>query len=67
MDRTNSSAAGPRRGREPEAFDRWLHKQLHELYGAIASEPLPADLIALIDHPAAEPSSRCRVECSDTP
>lgn len=34
---------------ETPAFDRWLHKQLHVLYGAVASEPLPDDLIALID------------------
>ena len=35
------------------AFDRWLHKQLHELYDSIASEPLPDDLVALIDCDAA--------------
>jgi hypothetical protein len=41
--------------RESEAFDRWLQKQLHELYGSIADEPLPADLVALIDRAAGKP------------
>ena len=45
---------------EPEshsapAFDRWLHKQLHELYDSIAREPLPGDLVALIERSAGSP------------
>lgn len=35
--------------RETPAFDRWLHKQLHALYGSVANDPLPDGLIALID------------------
>ena len=34
-------------------FDMWLHKQLHAMYDEIASEPLPDDLLNLIDMDAA--------------
>jgi hypothetical protein len=33
-------------------FDRWLQKQLHAMYDEIASEPLPDDLLGLIDRDA---------------
>jgi len=46
--------------REAPAFDRWLHKQLLELYGPIASEPPPADLVALIDRAAGGTSAPAR-------
>jgi hypothetical protein len=32
----------------------WLQKQLHAMYDEIASEPLPTDLLKLIDHDAAK-------------
>lgn len=35
-------------------FDLWLQKQLHAMYDEIASEPLPADLLKLIDRDAAK-------------
>jgi hypothetical protein len=35
--------------RREQPFDRWLHGQLHEIYDAIAQEPLPDDLLELID------------------
>jgi hypothetical protein len=35
-------------------FDLWLHKQLHAMYDEIASEPLPNDLLNLIDRDAAD-------------
>jgi hypothetical protein len=35
-------------------FDRWLQKQLHAMYDEIASEPLPGDLLNLIDKDAAK-------------
>ena len=56
----------PRRGRADETarpgvkssderpFDLWLQKQLHAMYDEIASEPLPTDLLKLIDHDAAK-------------
>ncbi len=37
-------------------FDMWLHKQLHAMYDEIAGEPLPDDLLDLIDNDAAENS-----------
>ncbi len=33
-------------------FDKWLQKQLHAMYDEIASEPLPDDLLNLIEHDA---------------
>ncbi len=33
-------------------FDMWLQKQLHAMYDEIASEPLPDDLLNLIEHDA---------------
>lgn len=35
-------------------FDLWLQKQLHAMYDEIASEPLPNDLLNLIDRDAAK-------------
>ncbi len=35
-------------------FDLWLQKQLHAMYDEIASEPLPTDLLDLIDRDAAK-------------
>lgn len=33
-------------------FDMWLHKQLHAMYDEIAAEPLPDDLVNLIERDA---------------
>ena len=38
--------------RMDQPFDHWLHKQLHEMYDSIAKEPLPDDLLDLIDRDA---------------
>lgn len=35
-------------------FDMWLHKQLHAMYDEIAAEPLPDDLINLIENDASK-------------
>jgi hypothetical protein len=35
-------------------FDAWLQKQLHAMYDEIASEPLPQDLLGLIESDAAK-------------
>jgi len=43
------------RGKDAPAdrpFDMWLHKQLHAMYDEIAAEPLPNDLLKMIDHDA---------------
>lgn len=41
------------KGPAERPFDMWLQKQLHAMYDEIASEPLPNDLLNLIDHDAA--------------
>jgi hypothetical protein len=33
-------------------FDMWLQKQLHAMYDEIAAEPLPDDLVKLIERDA---------------
>ena len=33
-------------------FDMWLEKQLHAMYDEIAAEPLPDDLVHLIERDA---------------
>lgn len=42
----------PPTGPPPEAedpFDIWLHRSLHQLYDGVAREPIPPELIALIE------------------
>jgi hypothetical protein len=41
-------------------FDMWLQKQLHAMYDEIAAEPLPDDLVKLIDRDAAAKGKRSR-------
>jgi hypothetical protein len=35
-------------------FDTWVQKQLHAMYDEIAREPLPKDLLGLIESDAAK-------------
>ena len=51
-DRANDKARQPAKGSTERPFDMWLQKQLHAMYDEIASEPLPDDLLNLIDHDA---------------
>lgn len=59
-DEDNKAAGGrsppgrpaPRGSERP--FDMWLQKQLHAMYDEIASEPLPDDLLSLIDSDASQ-------------
>lgn len=37
---------------EEQPFDRWLRKQLHAMFDEVANEPLPAELIRIIDRDA---------------
>ena len=48
--RDDTAPARPRSSDRP--FDLWLQKQLHAMYDEIASEPLPSDLLNLIDQDA---------------
>jgi hypothetical protein len=46
-----------------QPFDHWLHKQLHELYDSITKEPLPDDLVKLIDNDAGPSSKPAPAKC----
>ena len=35
-------------GENPEAFDIWLQRGLHQLYDSVAKEPVPDELLKLI-------------------
>jgi hypothetical protein len=48
---------------EEPPFDRWLRKQLHAMFDEVVNEPLPTELVQLIDQDA----DRMRREASDTP
>jgi hypothetical protein len=54
-------AVGP--AAEEQPFDRWLRKQLHAMFDEVVNEPLPADLIRLIDQDA----ERARQEAAENP
>jgi len=41
-------------------FDLWLQKQLHAMYDEIAAEPLPNDLVHLIERDAQNKDKRSR-------
>jgi hypothetical protein len=43
-------------------FDMWLQKQLHAMYDEIAGEPLPSDLLGLIDSDAAKTGDKPKSE-----
>jgi hypothetical protein len=52
-DPSRPAAAPPvsaRKGRKAEAaFELWLQKGLHDLYDKVASEPIPDELLRLIE------------------
>ncbi len=50
--RADEVARGKPRTPTERPFDMWLQKQLHAMYDEIAAEPLPDDLLNLIDHDA---------------
>jgi hypothetical protein len=52
--RTGEPARPRAKASSERPFDMWLQKQLHAMYDEIASEPLPNDLLNLIDHDAAQ-------------
>ncbi len=47
--RTNETARAKVKTSGERPFDLWLQKQLHAMYDEIASEPLPTDLLGLIE------------------
>ena len=56
MSKSKSEGAGAKPARRPdrvegegaEAFDIWLQRGLHQLYDSVAKEPIPDDLMKLI-------------------
>ena len=51
-DRAGETARGKLKASTERPFDLWLQKQLHAMYDEIASEPLPEDLVSLIERDA---------------
>jgi len=50
--RAGEAAGGSSKPPVERPFDMWLQKQLHAMYDEIAAEPLPDELLSLIDHDA---------------
>ncbi len=48
-------------------FDMWLRKQLHAMYDEIASEPLPDELLKLIDRADSDASKTLNNATADPP
>lgn len=42
-------AGRPAEDRVDEAFDEWLRRGLSDLYGDVAAEPVPEELLRIID------------------
>jgi hypothetical protein len=51
-DRVGETVRAKMKASTERPFDVWLQKQLHAMYDEIASEPLPADLLNLIESDA---------------
>ena len=47
-------AAATPTGQEDDPFDLWLRRSLHEAFDAIAAEPIPEDVLRLIEEDRAE-------------
>lgn len=48
-DKRSRQAGSQQQTREDRPFDLWLNRQLHAMYDDIAHEPLPADVIEMIE------------------
>jgi len=51
-DRVGETARTKMKASTERPFDTWLQKQLHAMYDEIAGEPLPTDLLKLIESDA---------------
>jgi hypothetical protein len=51
-----------RSGPSRAAFDLWLHHRLHDIYDSVVAEPLPAELLRMIEdaRPPRAPSAELR-------
>ena len=53
--------ATERLGTDDEAFDLWLRQSLHAAFDAVAAEPIPDDILRMIEEDRAEREHvRCR-------
>jgi hypothetical protein len=43
------AGADPSASAGNQAFDIWLHRRLHQLYDSVAAEPIPAELLRMIE------------------
>jgi len=62
-DRSPSGRAGRSRTRVDQAFDTWLDRELQRMFNDVAREPIPEDLLRLIDSqadPASNPTDRVK-------
>jgi hypothetical protein len=59
-DRAADAARNKKKMKAPaeRPFDMWLQKQLHAMYDEIAAEPLPDDLVGLIERDAENKDKR---------
>jgi len=46
---TRSSSGRSRKGTPDAAFDAWLQRGLHAMYDDVAKEPIPEELLRLIE------------------
>lgn len=46
---TNESASDAENSKTNPAFDSWLETKLHKMFDAVAAEPLPPDLVKLLE------------------
>jgi hypothetical protein len=60
-DRADNSARNKKvKAPAERPFDMWLQKQLHAMYDEITAEPLPDDLMKLIERDAESKNKRSR-------
>jgi hypothetical protein len=52
--KSDSMVRGKTKSPNERPFDMWLQKQLHSMYDEIAAEPLPDDLLNLIERDASK-------------
>jgi hypothetical protein len=51
---TRPRSAGRKPGKADAAFDVWLQRSLHRMFDDVAQEPVPEDLLKLIEDDRAE-------------
>ena len=52
-----ASDVGSEEGMVERGFERWLNRQLHRIYDPVLGEPVPDEMMRLLDQFAAKPPS----------